>query len=107
MFSVERNELLSRVGRGTPIGELFRRYWLPALLATELPGPDWAPVRVQLLGERLVAFRDSTGRLGLIEELCAHPRGSLGFRGNEGNGIRCPYHRGEYDRTGQCLEPAP
>ena len=104
MLTAARNELLTRVGRGTPVGELFRRYWLPALLATELPGPDCAPVRVKLLGERLVAFRDSTGRLGLIEEFCAHRGVSLWFGRNEENGIRCPYHGWKYDVTGQCVD---
>src|SRR6266481_2850077 len=72
MFPVERNELLTRVGAGTPIGELFRRYWLPVLLGEELPEPDCPPVRVKLLGERLLAFRDTQGRVGLIDEFCAH-----------------------------------
>src|SRR5437867_4279353 len=104
MFTAERNELLTRVGRGTPVGELFRRYWLPALLATELPGPDCAPVRVKLLGECLIAFRDTQGRLGLIEEFCAHRGVSLWFGRNEENGIRCPYHGWKYDVTGQCVD---
>src|SRR5204862_2638005 len=104
MLTAERNELLTRVGRGTPVGELFRRYWLPALLAEELSGPDCAPVRVKLLGECLVAFRDSSGRLGLIEEFCAHRGVSLWFGRNEENGIRCPYHGWKYDVTGQCVD---
>src|SRR5881296_1427162 len=104
MFAAERNELLTRVGGGTPVGELFRRYWLPVLLATELPGPDCAPVRVKLLGECLIAFRDTQGRLGLIEEFCAHRGVSLWFGRNEENGIRCPYHGWKYDVTGQCVD---
>jgi len=104
MFPVERNELLTRVARGTPIGELFRRYWLPALLGEELPEPDCAPVRVKLLGERLIAFRDTRGRIGLIEEFCAHRGVSLWFGRNEENGIRCPYHGWKYDVTGQCVD---
>src|SRR2546425_1555775 len=104
MFTAERSELMTRVGRGTPVGELFRRYWLPALLATELPGPDCAPVRVKLLGECLIAFRDTRGRLGLIEEFCAHRGVSLWFGRNEENGIRCPYHGWKYDVTGQCVD---
>src|SRR5882724_4039577 len=104
MFPVERNELLTRVGRGTPIGELFRRYWLPLLLGEELPEPDCAPVRVKLLGERLIAFRDTQGRIGLIEEFCAHRGVSLWFGRNEENGIRCPYHGWKYDVTGQCVD---
>ena len=66
------NETLTRTGPGTPMGELFRRYWLPALLAEELPEPDCPPMRVKLLGERLIAFRDTQNRLGLIDEFCAH-----------------------------------
>jgi phthalate 4,5-dioxygenase len=104
MFTAERNELLTRVGGGTPVGALFRRYWLPALLATELPEPDCAPVRVKLLGERLIAFRDTRGRLGLIEEFCAHRGVSLWFGRNEENGIRCAYHGWKYDVTGQCVD---
>jgi phthalate 4,5-dioxygenase oxygenase subunit len=104
MFAAERNELLTRVGAGTPIGELFRRYWLPVLLGEELPEPDCPPVRVKLLGERLIAFRDTQGRLGLIEEFCAHRGVSLWFGRNEENGIRCPYHGWKYDVTGQCVD---
>src|SRR2546427_4657079 len=87
MFAAERNELLTRVGGGTPVGELFRRYWLPVLLGEELPEPDCPPVRVKLLGECLIAFRDTKGRLGLIEEFCAHRGVSLWFGRNEENGI--------------------
>ncbi len=104
MFAAERNELLTRVGGGTPVGELFRRYWLPVLLGEELPEPDCPPVRVKLLGERLLAFRDTQGRVGLIEEFCAHRGVSLWFGRNEENGIRCPYHGWKYDVTGQCVD---
>src|SRR5712691_2535514 len=108
MFAAERNELLTRVGGGTPVGALFRRYWLPALLATELPEPDCAPVRVKLLGERLIAFRDTQGRLGLIDEFCAHRGVSLWFGRNEEGGIRCPYHGWEYGvRKGIRLKSYP
>jgi phenylpropionate dioxygenase-like ring-hydroxylating dioxygenase large terminal subunit len=82
----EQNELLTRTDPGTPMGELFRRYWLPALLASELPEPDCPPVRLKLLGERMVAFRDSQGRLGLIDEFCAHRGVSLWFGRNEEGG---------------------
>ena len=104
MTSPEQNEFLTRVGPGTPMGKLFRRYWLPVLLAEELPGPDCPPVRVKLLGERLLAFRDTQGRLGLIGEFCAHRGVSLWFGRNEENGIRCPYHGWKYDVTGQCVD---
>src|SRR2546421_12492648 len=72
----DENEFLTRVGAGTPMGELFRRYWIPALLSDEVPEPDCPPVRTKLLCEDLVAFRDSTGRVGLIAEKCAHRRAS-------------------------------
>jgi phenylpropionate dioxygenase-like ring-hydroxylating dioxygenase large terminal subunit len=104
MISHDQNELLVRTGPGTAMGELFRRYWIPALMTDELPAPDCPPVRVQLLSERLIAFRDSAGRLGLMDEFCAHRGVSLWFGRNEENGLRCPYHGWKYDVTGQCLE---
>jgi phthalate 4,5-dioxygenase oxygenase subunit len=104
MTTREQNELLTQTGPGTAMGELFRRYWLPALLAEELPEPDCPPVRVQLLSERLLAFRATDGRLGLIDEFCAHRGVSLWFGRNEENGLRCPYHGWKYDTGGQCVE---
>jgi phthalate 4,5-dioxygenase oxygenase subunit len=89
MTTREQNELLTQTGPGTPMGDLFRRYWMPTLLAEELPEPDCPPVRVKLLSERLLAFRDSQGRLGLIDEFCAHRGVSLWFGRNEENGLRC------------------
>ncbi len=86
------------------MGELFRRYWIPALLAEELAGADCPPVRVKLLSERLIAFRDSEGKLGLIDEFCAHRGVSLWFGRNEERGLRCPYHGWKYDVTGQCVD---
>src|SRR5438093_8339231 len=77
MLSPEENELVTRTGAGTPMGEVMRRYWMPVALAWELPEPDCAPIRVKLLGEKLVAFRDTQGRVGLIDEFCAHRRASL------------------------------
>ena len=104
MLKREQNELLTRTGPGTSMGRMFRSYWLPALLEEELPENDCPPVRVQLLGERLLALRDSGGRLGLIDEFCAHRRASLWFGRNEEGGIRCAYHGWKYDVTGQCVE---
>ena len=92
MLKREQNELLTRTARGTPTGELFRRYWVPALRAEELPERDCPPVRVKLLSERLIAFRDTQGRLGLIDEFCAHRGVSLWFGRNEECGLRCAYH---------------
>src|SRR5258708_10510982 len=97
------NQLLTRTGPGTPLGDLFRRYWLPVLKSAELE-PDGAPARVKLLGERLVAFRDTAGRVGLMDEFCAHRGVSLWFGRNEEHGLRCPYHGWKYDATGQCVE---
>ena len=104
MISNEQNMLLTQTGPGTLVGALFRRYWLPVLLTRELPEPDCPPVRVKILGERLIAFRDTSGALGLIDEFCAHRGVSLWFGRNEEGGIRCPYHGWKYDRTGQCMD---
>ena len=104
MLTTERSKLVTETGPGTAMGRLFRRYWIPFLLASEVPDPDCSPVRVTLLSEKLIAFRDSDGRIGLIEEFCAHRRVSLWFGRNEENGIRCPYHGWKYDYTGQCVE---
>jgi phthalate 4,5-dioxygenase len=100
----EQNDLLTRTGPGSAMGELFRRYWLPVLLEEELPENGCAPVRVTLLSEQLLAVRDSQGRYGLIDEFCAHRRVSLWFGRNEDGGIRCPYHGWKYDVGGRCLE---
>jgi nitrite reductase/ring-hydroxylating ferredoxin subunit len=104
MVSRELNDFLTQTGPGTPMGNLLRRYWIPALLASELPEPDCPPVRVKLLSERLIAFRDTRGRLGLIDEFCAHRGVSLWFGRNEEEGLRCPYHGWKYDVTGQCID---
>src|SRR6185295_10903204 len=104
MTTREQNDFLTRTGPGTPIGDLFRRYWIPALKSEEIAEPDCPPVRVKLLGERLIAFRDSHGRVGLTDEFCAHRGVSLWFGRNEENGLRCPYHGWKYDHTGQCIE---
>jgi phthalate 4,5-dioxygenase len=104
MLKPEINELLTQTGAGTPMGDLFRRYWLPALLAEELPENDGPPVRVKILSERLIAFRDSEGRYGLIDEFCAHRGVSLWFGRVEECGLRCAYHGWKYDVTGQCVE---
>src|SRR5262249_3905607 len=104
MLRKEQNDLLTQTGPGTPMGALFRRNWIPALLAEELPANDCPPVRVKLLSERLLAFRDSEGGWGLIDEFCAHRGVSLWFGRNEDCGLRCPYHGWKYDVTGQCVE---
>ena len=97
-------ETLVRVGPGTPMGSLLRRYWVPALLCSEIAEPDCAPVRVRLMGESLLAFRDSNGRPGLVNEFCAHRGASLFLGRNEECGIRCSYHGWKYDIHGQCVD---
>jgi len=104
MLRKEQNDLLTQTGPAMPMGEMFRRYWIPALLAEELPENECPPVRVKLLSERLLAVRDSLGRFGLIDEFCAHRGVSLWFGRNEECGIRCPYHGWKYDIFGNCLE---
>ena len=104
MLTAEQNETLTRVGAGTPMGEMLRRYWLLALLSWELPEPDCAPIRLKLLGERLVAFRDTSGRIGLMAELCPHRGASLWLGRNEEDGLRCVYHGWKFDVTGQCVD---
>jgi phthalate 4,5-dioxygenase oxygenase subunit len=104
MLRKEQNDLLTQTRPGTAMGAMFRSYWLPALLAEELPQNDCAPVRVELLSESLLACRDSNGRFGLINEFCAHRGVSLWFGRNEEGGIRCPYHGWKYDVSGQCVD---
>ena len=104
MLSVADNELLTRVGPGTPVGELMRQYWLPALMSIELPGPDSDPVRVRLLGEDLIAFRDTDGNVGLIDNYCPHRRASMFFGRNEECGLRCVYHGWKFDVNGDCVD---
>ncbi len=104
MTTEKENETLTQTGPGTPMGELFRRYWIPVMLVSELAEPDGAPVRVSLLSEKLIAFRDTQGKIGLMDEFCAHRRVSLWFGRNEHNGLRCPYHGWKYDTNGQCVE---
>jgi phenylpropionate dioxygenase-like ring-hydroxylating dioxygenase large terminal subunit len=104
MLTKEENELLTRTGPGTPMGQLFRRFWIPALLSEELISPDSPPVRVQLLGEKLIAFRDSNGTVGLIDRYCSHRGADLFYGRNEEGGLRCVYHGWKFDREGQCLD---
>ena len=98
MLSREDNELLCRVGPGTPVGAMPRQYWIPALPATEFPSPDSPPKRMRLLSENLVMFRDSTGAIGAFVEACPHRGASLFFGRNEEAGLRCVYHGVEVRR---------
>ena len=104
MLPRDDNERVTRVGPGTPMGETMRRYWIPALLARELPEPDCPPVRVKLLGQELVAFRDSRDRVGLLDERCPHRQASLFLGRNEECGLRCSYHGWKFDVDGQCVD---
>jgi nitrite reductase/ring-hydroxylating ferredoxin subunit len=104
MLSKEHNELLTRTDRGTPMGGLLRSYWMPALLSEEIPAPDCPPVRVAMLGEQLVAFRDSQGRVGLVGEHCLHRGTSLFFGRNEECGLRCVYHGWKFDVDGNVVD---
>ena len=104
MLKKEQNDLLTQTGPDTPMGRVFRSTWIPALLPEELPENECPPVRVKLLSERLIAFRDTEGRLGLIDEFCAHRGISLWFGRNEDCGLRCPYHGWKFDVTGQCTD---
>jgi phenylpropionate dioxygenase-like ring-hydroxylating dioxygenase large terminal subunit len=104
MLSREDNEKLTRTGPGTPMGEVFRRYWVPAAMSSELVEPDGPPVRVRLLGESLIAFRDTTGAVGLVDAFCPHRRAPMFFGRNEECGIRCVYHGWKFDRHGTCVD---
>jgi nitrite reductase/ring-hydroxylating ferredoxin subunit len=100
----EQNDLICRAMGDAPMGQLMRRYWMPALLSEELPAPDCAPVQVRMMGEELVAFRDSDGRVGLLQEHCTHRGTSLFYGRNEECGLRCAYHGWKYDVEGNVLD---
>jgi phthalate 4,5-dioxygenase len=104
VLRAEDNEILTRVGPGTMMGELLRRYWTPACLTAEIREPGGAPARVRLLGENLVAFRDTSGRIGLVQENCPHRGASLYFGHNEDAAIRCVYHGWAFDVNGRCVD---
>ena len=103
MTTKSENEQLTAVGPGTLMGNLMRQYWLPACLSSELEA-DSAPMRLMLLGEKLIAFRDSSGQIGIFDHRCPHRCASLFFGRNEEGGIRCVYHGWKFDITGNCLE---
>ena len=104
MLTREENELLTRIGPGTPMGDVLRRYWIPALISDQLPEPGCDPIRLKLLGEELVAFRDSEGQVGALEEFCAHRGASLFYGRNERDGLTCIYHGWKYDVDGTVLQ---
>jgi phenylpropionate dioxygenase-like ring-hydroxylating dioxygenase large terminal subunit len=104
MLTREENEALCRVGPGTLMGHLMREYWVPALLSTEVPASDSDPLRVLILGEQLIAFRDTTGQVGLIQNNCPHRGASLFFGRNEDSGLRCVYHGWKFSVDGACVD---
>ena len=104
MLNAADNAALTQVGPGTPMGNLMRQYWLPALLSRELPAPDSDPVRVLLLGEQLIGFRDSNGAVGLLANNCPHRGASLFFGRNEEAGLRCVYHGWKFAADGTCVD---
>ena len=104
MLSVDDNTLVTDTNLGTPMGELFRRFWLPVTLADELPGPDCVPIKLKIMNEDLIAFRDSDGRVGLVDAFCPHRGAPLFFARNEESGLRCVYHGWKFDVTGQCID---
>ena len=104
MLSRENNERLTRVGPDAPMGKLMRNYWIPAAFTSQVPEPDCPPVRVKLLGEELVLFRDTSNRLGLIDDRGPHRLASMFFGRNEQDGLRCVYHGLKFDVTGACTD---
>src|SRR5919199_2959209 len=104
MLSAKENELLTRVGPGTPMGDFLRRFWLPALLSDELPEADGDPIRTRTLGEDLVAFRDTNGNVGIVDAYCPHRRAPLFFGRNEECGLRCVYHGWKFSADGTCTD---
>jgi phenylpropionate dioxygenase-like ring-hydroxylating dioxygenase large terminal subunit len=104
MLTREENEALCRIGPGTLMGTLMREYWVPAVLSSELPAPDSDPKRIMVLGEQLIAFRDSSGKVGLIQNNCPHRGASLFFGRNEEGGLRCVYHGWKFDTEGTCID---
>ncbi|MEZ5815582.1 MAG: Rieske 2Fe-2S domain-containing protein [Hyphomicrobiaceae bacterium] len=104
MLTAEDNRFLTESDAGTPMGELIRRFWVPALLSEELPEPDGAPKKILVLSEELLAFRDSKGRVGIVDQYCPHRGANLWLGRNEECGIRCVYHGWKFDITGQCTD---
>ena len=104
MLTREENEIMCRVGPGTVMGAFMRQYWVPVGLSRELPEADGAPLRVRILGEDLIAFRNSSGQVGLLAHSCPHRGASLFFGRNEEDGLRCVYHGWKFDVSGQCVD---
>ena len=105
MTTATEGKELTQVGAGTVMGEMMRQYWIPAAQSSELER-DGAPMRLMLLGEKLIAFRDSSGRVGVMDHRCPHRCASLFLGRNEEGGIRCVYHGWKYDVAGNCVDMA-
>ena len=104
MLSQQDNEYLCRIGPGTPMGNMFRQYWIPAIRSDELPSPDCPPVRIKLLGEELIGYRTTSGKTGLMQNACPHRGASMFFGRNEEEGLRCVYHGWKFDVAGNCVD---
>ena len=104
MLTKEDNEILCHVGPGTPMGNLMRQFWIPVLISDELAASDGPPLRVRILGENLIAFRTSSGDVGLVANACPHRGASLFFGRNEEDGLRCVYHGWKFDVGGACVD---
>lgn len=104
MLTAEENDTLTRVEGDAPMGRLMRRHWVPAALSEQLAEKDGKPVRLKLFGEKLVAFRDSDGRIGVLGEFCPHRKASLAFGRNENCGLRCLYHGWKFDVDGNVID---
>ena len=104
MLSVENNELLTRVGPGTPMGTLMRHYWQPVCAVEDILNSPFRTKAVKILGEELVVYRDRRGHLGVVDKYCTHRRASLAYGVVEEDGIRCQYHGWKFNETGACIE---
>lgn len=104
MLSKEDNQTLTLTGPGTPMGEYFRRFWMPILVSTELEEPGGTQKRVTILGEDLLAFRDTSGKIGLVEPVCPHRGANLYYGRNEEGGLRCVFHGWKFDTDGNCVD---
>src|SRR3954467_5904365 len=104
MLTKSDNDLVTQTGPGTPMGNLLRQYWIPSMMSSELPSPDCPPVRIRLLGENLIAFRTTSGKVGIVQNACPHRGASLFFGRNEEEGLRCVYHGWKFDTAGNCVD---
>jgi phthalate 4,5-dioxygenase oxygenase subunit len=104
MLNAKDNAFLTQVGAGTPMGTYLRRFWTPLLLADKLPHPDCPPVEARMFGEDLVVFRDTAGKIGIVQALCPHRQAPLFYGRNEEHGLRCLYHGWKFDVNGVCVD---